>query len=184
MSEPSSKLAKGGLLIGIAAIITAVVPLFTNDAGDRADKADAKSELVLELVKQHIEFLDKQVDELKENDREFRKFIQYSSNNKTKTSRDILEGAGGYTFDDDDDAATLTSEATENEEIPPAYSSGNDSFVNTASITDPLAGLATLRADEDECEPAASEDIPIQQKAPSLPSPGELDELLDARKKQ
>lgn len=76
MSEPSSKMAKGGLLMGVAAVITAVVPLITSDVGERADRADKKSELVLELIKQHLEFLGKEVDGIKEDNRELRSAIR------------------------------------------------------------------------------------------------------------
>lgn len=50
----SSKTAKGGMLVGIAAIITACIPLFlavTSDSSDKAEKADDKAELVLDLFR-------------------------------------------------------------------------------------------------------------------------------------
>ena len=76
MSEPSSKIAKGGGLVAIAAIITAVVPLFVGTAGDRADKADDKAELGMALIKQQLEFLGKEVDELKQDNRELRRYLR------------------------------------------------------------------------------------------------------------
>ncbi len=50
----SSKTAKGGMLVGVAAIITACIPLFltvTSDTDDKAEKADDKAELVLDLFR-------------------------------------------------------------------------------------------------------------------------------------
>jgi hypothetical protein len=76
MSEPSSKLAKGSLLMGVAAIITAAVPLIVGTAGERADKADDKAELVMALIKQHLVFLEEDIDELKQDNRELRSVLR------------------------------------------------------------------------------------------------------------
>ena len=174
MSDTSSKVAKGGLLMGLAAVITAVVPLFTNDSGERADKADAKAELVLELIKQHLEFLGKEMDELKQNDREQWRIM------RRVYMRDAWAAEGSA----EEEPAPEPSRPAR-----PRPSSGGGRASGMAMADDPLGGFEDLAMAMEEEEPAIiekiieepEEELPIQQQAP-LPDPGKLDELLSQRK--
>ena len=173
----SSRIAKGGLLMGIAAVLTAVVPLFTNKDGEKAEKADDKAELVMALINQHLEFLGKEVDELKENDRDFQKTLRWMMRAHTASDGWI-------------EAPTPQPEP---EPRPPrararsagggsgaAYSSGSGS-----AYVEAMDMLAPYPEPEEEEIPEEIQEIieeepkeaPIQQQAP-LPSPDQLDALL------
>ena len=151
MSEPSSKIAKGGFLMGVAAIIAALVPLFTNTAGERADKADAKAELVMALIKQHVEFLGKEVDELKEDNRELRRYMRY------------LTGYDGW--HEEGMMAMMPPAMADGDSDGDAEEEGAEEAVE-ADVPVPSSLMM-----EDPPEP------PIQKQAP-LPAPEQLDALL------
>ena len=68
---PESKIGRitgtwGGILSGVAAIITAVALSVTDTGEEKAKKADDKSELVLDLVKAQLEFAEKERTQLRE----------------------------------------------------------------------------------------------------------------------
>jgi len=54
----------GGILSGVAAMLTAVGLSVTDTSGDKAQKADDKSELVLDLIKDQFKFAEKERDRL------------------------------------------------------------------------------------------------------------------------
>ena len=54
----------GGILTGFAAILTAVGLNITDTSGERAQKADDKSELVLDLIKGQFKFAEKERDRI------------------------------------------------------------------------------------------------------------------------
>jgi len=154
MSEPSSKIAKGGFLMGVAAIIAALVPLFTNTAGERADKADAKAELVMALIKQHVEFLGKEVDELKQDNREMRGYIRYLSGDIGWSEGGMMAMMPPTAADGDSDGDAEEEGAPEEEGL-----GGGGGHVPSSIMM------------EEPPEP------PIQKQAP-LPTPEQLDALL------
>jgi len=56
---------KTAILSGVAGLITAVAALlavFLNDAGDRADKADNKSDVSFQLLKQQFAYIEKDME--------------------------------------------------------------------------------------------------------------------------
>jgi hypothetical protein len=167
MSEPSSKLAKGGMLVGVAAIITALVPLFTNTAGDRADKADDKAELVMALIKQHLEFQGKEIDELKQENRDFRKVMRHFMGHNAW----IGEGAAEPEPPPPEPAPTYQPVAR------PASGGGGAGSLMALALDDEMPVPDEELEEIAELIEEEPPEAPIQQQAP-IPSPKQLDALL------
>jgi hypothetical protein len=169
MAEKSSNFAKGGVLLGVAAIITAVVPLFTNQADEKAERADDKAELVMELIKQHLEFQGQQIDEVKRDTRDLRRFLRYMY-----TKGEWLE-EGAY------EPAPPPPPAPSTAGIGGGGGSGMG-FGGGIGILSSLGRDDDVPVPEDigEIIEEPPEEPPIQAQAP-LPSPKELDSLLSKK---
>jgi len=150
----------GGILSGVAALITAVTLSIIDTAGDKAEKADDKAEMVLDLFRDRFNAAQSERERLQRE-------LEYQRNMNAKLFRMISE-------------LRKQAPTSEPEEVPaPVMTSSRPSYKPTRSgsggdaLTEALKGLS----EEDQLDlpepPPEPEPAPVQAQLPV-----DLEELL------